>query len=601
MDARCRAAFLTSGSAREGLVASTDAIATNCAASISVFSSRSTCVPARPLPVWHARLKACAPLARAASRRVVVAAAGGAATGASAPAALASWDALQRWCIEEHELPLAAIEPAEVEDTVLGGQRVGFVTTSFVPKGQVILEIPGDLGVTRVDVEADPLLAPLAEASGRAQPRASPSLAAEVAPCIHGRRSAVKRARADSGLLARAPARAFLQGRSELVGLALWLMQERSRGATSPWAPLLACLPQETDSPLLWPEEERARLLAGSPVREEAAAREAALRQEWAGIAAAAAAAGGGAAGYAPAAFSEAAFLRAFSVVLAQAAFLPTAQCFALLPLVGGLARTGSAGGAILDYDEEKQAAVLTAGAPLGAGAEVAVLDSRPNGELLLATGRLEPGNPADCLTMEHGLVAADRLYSLKRQVVEDFGFAARQEFPITQDGITTQQLAYLRLARLQDPAQLAKARTLCSALSFCITFDHDEVVTVENEYEVLQLMMADLRDRLQAYPGEADDDIKDLQRKDLTARERLAAILRLGEKNILRGTMGGVRRRLAPIRGIPTKAGGLQDPNADLVEIFEQIEALPQAPVRLLQGLGRWWSGKDDPDWTKR
>ena len=40
---------------------------------------------------------------------------------------------------------------------------------------------------------------------------------------------------------------------------------------------------------------------------------------------------------------------------------------------------------------------------------------------------------------------------------------------------------------------------------------------------------------------------------------ERLAALLRLGEKRILRATMGGVRRRLAPIRGIPTKAGTLQ------------------------------------------
>lgn len=32
---------------------------------------------------------------------------------------------------------------------------------------------------------------------------------------------------------------------------------------------------------------------------------------------------------------------------------------------------------------------------------------------------------------------------------------------------------------------------------------------------------------------------------------------LRLGEKRILRGTMDGVRRRLAPIRGIPTKVMG--------------------------------------------
>lgn len=114
---------------------------------------------------------------------------------------------------------------------------------------------------------------------------------------------------------------------------------------------------------------------------------------------------------------------------------------------------------------------------------------------------------------------------------------------------------------------------------------------------------------RLQAYASEYDDDVKDLQRRDLTPQQRLAAQvgsplggayqtarhaccaapmrlqrpcgctawlrvlhagrcapdlmlcsppslsqLRLGEKRILRGTMDGVRRRLAPIRGIPTK-----------------------------------------------
>lgn len=108
---------------------------------------------------------------------------------------------------------------------------------------------------------------------------------------------------------------------------------------------------------------------------------------------------------------------------------------------------------------------------------------------------------------------------------------------------------------------------------------------------------------RFQGYASEYDDDVKDLQRRDLTPQQRLAAQarsngrhgdsvlygccasvwstrspygasrawlqecpakighpcspslqLRLGEKRILRGTMDGVRRRLAPIRGIPTK-----------------------------------------------
>ena len=52
---------------------------------------------------------------------------------------------------------------------------------------------------------------------------------------------------------------------------------------------------------------------------------------------------------------------------------------------------------------------------------------------------------------------------------------------------------------------------------------------------------------------------------------------------------MDGVRRRLAPIRGIPTKAGGLQDPNADFKEMFDSLEALPSAPRRFMDGVGRW------------
>lgn len=57
-------------------------------------------------------------------------------------------------------------------------------------------------------------------------------------------------------------------------------------------------------------------------------------------------------------------------------------------------------------------------------GQEVALFDGRPNGELLLATGRVELANPADCLSLSTGLVAADRLYSSKRQIVEAMGFS---------------------------------------------------------------------------------------------------------------------------------------------------------------------------------
>lgn len=60
-------------------------------------------------------------------------------------------------------------------------------------------------------------------------------------------------------------------------------------------------------------------------------------------------------------------------MVLAHAAYLPSAQCFALLPLVGGFRRTGSASGAVLDYDLERQAVTLVAQRPYRCGAGWAV------------------------------------------------------------------------------------------------------------------------------------------------------------------------------------------------------------------------------------
>lgn len=168
---------------------------------------------------------------------------------------------------------------------------------------------------------------------------------------------------------------------------------------------------------------------------------------------------------------------------------------------------------------------------------------------------------------------------------------------------------------------------------------------------------------RISAFKGGLEEDVKVLQERDLTPRQRVAAQLRLCEKRILRGTMEGVRRRLAPIRGIPTKVGyphgclspractlvrvfyyrpqrgspnvsvaagpqcwyqssmiaysirtstnpprrlplslqqGFQDPNADIIEVFDTIESLPSAPKKLLDGLLGWARGDHDPEWKK-
>jgi histone-lysine N-methyltransferase SETD3 len=79
------------------------------------------------------------------------------------------------------------------------------------------------------------------------------------------------------------------------------------------------------------------------------------------------------------------------------------------------------------------------------------------------------------------------------------------------------------------------------------------------------------------------------VQQPTLTGRERLAVRLRLSEKTILSQTMDAVRRRLAPIRGIPTKTGKMANPNADIIEVFDFIDELPKKPAQLIDGFKRW------------
>ena len=91
---------------------------------------------------------------------------------------------------------------------------------------------------------------------------------------------------------------------------------------------------------------------------------------------------------------------------------------------------------------------------------------------------------------------------------------------------------------------------------------------------------------------------MKTLQQSDLSPQERLAVQQRLSEKQILQSTTDAIRARLAPIRGIPTKGGKLEDPNQDLLDIFDTIES---GPKKLFGSFTRWASGKDDPEFRKK
>ncbi|KAK9917898.1 hypothetical protein WJX75_009348 [Coccomyxa subellipsoidea] len=440
------------------------------------------------------------------------------------------------WLIEQKGLP-----PQRTDCTGVNTDGTwSLIANTAVKEGETLVELPGDMSVTAVDVAAHDEVSGLAE------------------------------------------------GRGELTGLALWLMAERQKGGESQWAPFLDCLPEATLSPVLWSEELQTELLQNSPTLKECRQRRAALRQEWDTISQRIASSD--TRRFSQDVYNLDAFERAMSVVLAHAAYLPSAACFALLPLASQAPRTGAESGALLDYDLQRERVTISATRPYRQGEAVAVYDGRPNGELLMATGRVEDDNASDCLTVRVGLVQADRLFSVKKQVLESLGFDIVQEFPIFRDRMPTQMLAYLRLARLTDPALLAK-----------VSFEQDIILNPVNEYEVLQLLLGECRDRLTSYAGSAEEDLKILQRGGLSPEARVAARLRMAEKRILQGTLDAVRRRLAPIRGIPTKGGGLTDPNADLREVFDTIESLPSLPGKLVGGLMSWARGEQDPDWKKK
>eukprot|EP00884_Botryococcus_braunii_P013165 jgi/Botrbrau1/2184/Bobra.101_2s0019.2 len=377
----------------------------------------------------------------------------------------------------------AVRRPALEATTVAVGpsRRVEFVALCDVGEGGELLELPGDLGITSVDAQNHEVVGRIAE------------------------------------------------GRSQLVQLGLWLMAERQKGTASKWQPFLSSLPEATQSPVFWPAPLRMQLLKGSPTLPEAEIREAALRSEWQSLAASMAE---DPTNFPPGRFSEEDFLNAMSVVFGYAAYLENAQCFALLPLATLVRRTGNENGCLLDYNLERGSVTLTTTRPYREGQKVLLYDGRPNGELFLACGEVEDGNLSDCLTLTQELVAADRLYSTKKQILESLGFATRQDFPIFEDRMPLPLLAYLRLARVSDPAQLAK-----------VTFEEDVIITPANEYEVLQLLLGDCKERLSAYEGDMEADVKALQNPNLSERERLAHRLLLAEKRILQGTLDSVRR----------------------------------------------------------
>jgi hypothetical protein len=301
------------------------------------------------------------------------------------------------------------------------------------------------------------------------------------------------------------------------------------------------------------------------------------------------------------------AFVDALATVLARAVWLNAANCYAmvplvdLLPLVGspppGVSPAAAAGGpnagkmnempsaaGVVDYDAATECVAVVSANDAQQTARVVCVDplARNAGDLFLATGAVDDKHCGDYCVFAASCTQTDRLYEAKRQILEGMGMSAEvQTFPVFADRMPMQLLAYMRFARVQDPGELMS-----------VSFEEDRIVSPMNEYEVLQLLMQDAREMLGEYESSSEEfELLQLKEKGLTPRQIAAARLRLTEKKLINATTTAVRRRLAPIRGIPTKSG-LEDPNADLLEIFDTIENLPNKPKQMFAEFKKWARG---------
>ena len=446
-----------------------------------------------------------------------------------------------------------------------------FTLSKNVESGDVILSIPQESCVTAVDAKEHPIVSPL------------------------------------------------IEEKPELVQLALWLCCERAKAKGSEWWPYLKTLNGNPNSVLRFTEKDFKELLKGTTIDKEARQRRDSAKEEYEALRAAIAEHPDKYPLDVYAFLTENAFIDALDIVCARAQWLNTANCYAMVPLMDAIPicgapppvspedpsftqfyeirdiRTGltTVRCGYADYDVESASVNLCANTRASAGSKILQIDHsvRNNSELYLSFGDVDDQHPGDYEYWPAELSESDPLYTAKKSVLEAQGFSDKgQTFPVYKDRMPREFLSYLRFARVTNSEEL-----------FAVSFTEDKIISPMNEYETLQLLMADCRDRMSAYDTNEEDELLLQKRDDVSLKIRNASRLRQTEKELVGEMMNAVRRRLAPIRGIPTKQG-MEDPNADLLEMIEFFESIPNAPKKAFENFQKWARGElEDENYGKK
>jgi len=407
----------------------------------------------------------------------------------------------------------------------------------------------------------------VSELSGWNEPPHSLALATSTFDELEGEDSGrgllARRAIAQDGIIARLPVRlcmtkqAALEAKelrgivtedtNEYVAIALLLIGERAKAATSFWNDYITVLPSVADvaATFTWDEEEL-KFLEGSPARQATRSMQEKLQREHASILAQFPSLD-------PAVFSFEAWTWAFSNLFSRAIRLKaqTANEFlALVPYIDFINHSPFSSSYVdaraipkaFPWEAEDDEVVLFSDRAYKQFDQIFIsYGPRPNSDLLLLYGFALDRNPFNSVDLVVGANAdADPLFAQKQAFAAAVGRdAARAAFPLYADRYPDELVQFLRMA--------CATQQHLGNLELAAPESYVDIVSLDNELAVLETIREAATGALAAYPP-----FGDIPAAFLSRNQRMARRLVQTEQRILQKTVAATERKTRELQAAP-------------------------------------------------
>eukprot|EP00741_Cyanophora_paradoxa_P003003 tig00000658_g2915.t1 len=306
----------------------------------------------------------------------------------------------------------------------------------------------------------------------------------------------------------------------DLVSIAAFLLHERSRGDAAFWKPYLDVLPEATDSPLFWSEDEL-RMLQGTSILDEVDLINKGLRAEFDRLEAAAFSKDRSS--FPASTLTFQAFRDLYCVLLSRSIPLGStggneeANGTLVIPYMDFLNHDGystarltasKAGGFLFDVPA---AVSLYLDGALFDGSEV-YANYNPQATsrfMLLHYGFMIFNTPRDTVTLTLSLdPERDPLYDSKLVLLRNLGLGPDQTFEILLNNFPQEAVAFARIALLESEEDLAAGeRRLGPCRGARRSSGGAQIVSFDNEIAAHEVLLEAVKGKLRAYPSTLQED----------------------------------------------------------------------------------------------